>query len=57
MSSEIIIKCMLNMLINIIIRPGGDINGADELSTFLHMALTKGYQFKTVDTYLKDNDS
>ena len=38
-------------------RPGGDINGAEELSTFLHMALTKGYQFKTVDTYLTDNDS
>jgi len=38
-------------------RPGGDVNGAAELSTFLSLAKQKGYEFRTVDTYLTDNDN
>ena len=35
-------------------RPGGDLDAKAELVRFLRMALDKGYQFRTVDTYLSD---
>jgi len=35
-------------------RPGGDLDAKAELVRFLSMALDKGYEFKTVDTYLTD---
>jgi len=35
-------------------RPGGDLDAKSELVTFLRLALDKGYQFRTVDTYLSD---
>ena len=34
--------------------PGGDLDAKAELVRFLSMALDKGYEFKTVDTYLTD---
>ena len=35
-------------------RPGGDLDAKAELVRFLRMALDKGYEFRTVDTYLSD---
>ena len=35
-------------------RPGGDIDAQAELLKFLTLALEKGYEFRTVDTYLTD---
>ena len=38
-------------------RPGGSFDGQLALETFLQLSLEKGYKFKTVDTYLTDNDT
>ena len=35
-------------------RPGGDVDAKAELVKFLSMSTEKGYEFKTVDTYLTD---
>ena len=35
-------------------RPGGDKDAKAELVTFLTLAKEKGYEFRTVDTYLTD---
>jgi hypothetical protein len=35
-------------------RPGGDTDAKAELVTFLRLAMEKGYQFRTVDTFLTD---
>jgi len=35
-------------------RPGGDLDAKAELAEFLRLALDKGYEFRTVDTYLTD---
>ena len=35
-------------------RPGGDLDAKAELVRFLSMALDKGYDFRTVDTYRTD---
>jgi len=35
-------------------RPGGNLDAKTELVNFLGLALEKGYQFRTVDTYLQD---
>ena len=51
-------KCLsLTKAYSYLFRPGGDVNGAAELSTFLSLARQKGYEFRTVDTYLTDNDN
>ena len=39
---------------NVIFRPGGDKDAKAELSQFLILAKEKGYEFRTVDTYLTD---
>jgi len=38
-------------------RPGGTLNAQMELAAFVQLSLEKGYEFRTVDTYLTDNDS
>ena len=35
-------------------RPGGSLDAKAELVEFLRLALDKGYEFRTVDTYLTD---
>ena len=35
-------------------RPGGDKDAQAELLQFLQLAVEKGYEFRTVDTYLTD---
>jgi len=35
-------------------RPGGDLDAKAELVKFLSLATQKGYEFKTVDTFLTD---
>ena len=35
-------------------RPGGDKDAKEELVKFLRLSLEKGYEFRTVDTYLTD---
>ena len=35
-------------------RPGGDSDAKTELVKFLTLAKEKGYEFRTVDTYLTD---
>ena len=39
---------------NLLLRPGGDSNAKSELVKFLTLAKEKGYEFRTVDTYLTD---
>ena len=45
---------MIGELQNYDFRPGGDKDAQQELIQFLTLAKEKGYEFRTVDTYLTD---